>query len=450
MSDWSSVGYASDPIPGDPASVQNYANYYMRVAAAIADTAVNLRSSVASADVESQAITEFKELALDVANNVSEIDDRYTVVASALTTYAIELDRLRGEAAAVALDASDAVGDIDTANWRIHQYTEQINDPTTPPANVPYLQSHLQDAQQDLANANYRVLHATNKVADLITERAAAADKAAQAIQDCIKGSELNDTAWDRLVHLVEQIRDASLDFLEALVDVLDALLPILDVLSTILTIVAIILVFTGVGAAVAAALFTIARVMSIVSIALKAVKLGAETALAVAGRRTWADVAFTAVDLGVSILTLGKAKATPPVKQDLLIDYLGKDRLADGAVDLVGYVTDAIDGDLELTPGDFLLDMALTGGEQGFVDAAVTTVSDPGAAVDAVQGFAGDLGNLFGASTEWGGLQMEVPGAVGDVMVEAAGDALNGAAGLVEHWSQFQLVGAMPGGGGV
>lgn len=367
--DWSAVGYASHPIPGDPAKVLDYAVYYERVAEAIQDTATNLRATVDATQTESEAIAAFRDLATKVAESVSEIDGRYTAVASAMRTYEAELDRTRSQALAQLSVAGEALEDRQNAITREYRYRDQLEDPNTPPANIPYIQHKLNVAESDQTDATVRIQSAKDAIERLIDERATAANAAANAIRNVIDGSDLNDSWWDKVADFAATVWNLYLDALEVLMDVLDVLLPILDILSLILTIVAIVLILTGVGAAIGAALLTVARVINLISLALKAVKFMATALLVVGGRRSLADLALAGIDLALSAFTFGKggsivktaADATKAAAKEAIVDYLVTERLEEFVADELEIIVEMIDTGEPPSIGEIARDLLLT-----------------------------------------------------------------------------------------
>ncbi len=427
MTDWSALGYPADPIPGDADAVLAHATHYSDIARTIAETAASLRRSVDAADAESVAVAEFSELALRVSISVDEVDERYAFVSEALATYASALGMVRSAAAAQADLAAAALAQAEAATRRIEHYEHQISDPTTPPANSAYLESRIVAVSQDRLHADHTVAVAMHRVAELIAQRAAAADDAARSIEAFVEASALNDTAWDRVAAFAEDVHEWVLSAVESLMEVLDAVLPVIDMLATLLTIIAIILVLTGVGGAVAAALFAIARVLVIVSIALKAITLLFDVVLAANGRRSVSQVAVRGLDLGVSIATLGRGGE--PTKAAALVDYLVVRRSADAIVDRVQYVADAIDGDSELTLGQVLYDAALTSAEQDLLVAASDPSLTLGAEADAVL----LLGDTASGAVHGAALVAASPIAAGGAVVPGvAGEALSTAADAV------------------
>lgn len=373
MSHWSVVGYGSHPIPGDPSAVRSHAAYYGRVAEAISDTASNLRSTVTSTDVESQAIAEFKELALEVASSVNEIDERYDVVSRALTTYAVTLEETRSEAAAAVATAHDAEGDRQNAAWRESQLRAQIMDPSTPPANLPALQQALDYAEYEQAYASQRISSAAQTIQDLVARRAAAAEVAATTIRECISGAALNDSWWDKVVDVVNAINEVFLDAVEWFLEALEAILPILDVLLFIATIVAWVLILTGVGAAVGAIILLVAGA---IAVALSAIKFQATLILAVGGRRSWVDVGFAALELGITtaLFVVGQGGGAATVKSlgEVAYDFLVKDRVEEFVTsDLVEYTEDFVNGEGLPSLAEVAYDAVLLEPEQTMLEAA-------------------------------------------------------------------------------
>ena len=396
--DWSTLGYASHPIPGDPGQVDVMSRYYAGVATAINETAANLRQITQTSDVESEAVAAFKELALSVSNSVNEIDARYTVVSGALLTYGNELSRVRASAWQELVAAEQHRTERSAARRRVSILEDQIQDPSTPPANMAYLQSQLYRKQNEVYQADAAISAAISRVQELVEQRATAARNAASLIEDECRGSDLNDSWTDKLADFASELWNGVLDLLEDLVDLIDSILPILDVLAVLVAVVMIVLICTGVGVLVIA---IIAVVVAATTLLLNVIKLNAQVVLAANGRVSWAEVAKTAVDvviaavgvalsvLGVptggasSLVTTGARAVESRVGSEVgeeLFEYLVRDRLIDFAGDGAEYVIDGIDTGEAPEFGQVAIDLFTTPGEYLIFDGVrnLVTADDP------------------------------------------------------------------------
>ena len=89
--DWSSLGYSSDPIPGDHSRVDLIGRQYVGTADSILRAAENLRTALAPNFGESESVDAIREVAGDVADRVSRAEDRYRKVGDAMVVYAAAL-----------------------------------------------------------------------------------------------------------------------------------------------------------------------------------------------------------------------------------------------------------------------------------------------------------------------------------------------------------------------
>lgn len=395
--DWSTLGYASHPIPGDPSQVAVMASYYSGVATAINETAANLRRITQTSEVESEAVSAFKELALSVSSSVNEIDQRYEVVSGALQTYGNELSRVRESAWQELAAAEQHRIERSNARRRIIHLEDQIQDPSTPPANVPYLQSQLHRKQNEVYQADAAIAAAISRVQELVAQRATAARNAASLIEDECNGASLNDTFWDKAADFASDLWNGVLDLLEDLVDLIDKILPILDILAVIIAVVMIVLICLGVGVVILA---IAALVVAATTLLLNEIKLGAQVVLAANGRVSWAEVAKTAVDVVIAavgvvlsavglptggvakLATSGAAAVESTVGKEVteaLLDYVVRDRLIDFAGDEAEYIIDMLDTGEAPDFGQVAQDLFTTGGEVGIVDGIHDLLTDDG-----------------------------------------------------------------------
>jgi len=225
-----------DAIPGNPVVVADHAARYLATANAINDAAVQLIGVANQDDSIGDAFVAMRDLAYEVSKDIGKAESRYRVTATALATYAGELEA----AQTTVRNATDAAGDAqsDVAAWqtKIDDYQDLIDAggpdvaATTQLQNVAKLQ--LSSAQSSMSGA--RTAYDT-ALADLED----AAKRAADLIDDVTHDSPLNDSLLDNVGGVLSAIGDwfASTfgPFLEALVDGIRRLFVVL-VLALVLT----------------------------------------------------------------------------------------------------------------------------------------------------------------------------------------------------------------------
>lgn len=165
--DWSVVGYGSDPVPGDPSLVEELARRYERTADAI-QTAVDGLDKITNntEGQESDAVTELREKAKKAGTDIGKAEQRYRESSTALKAYAPEL------AEAQRISASAHASATDAANAK-------------------------QEGKDEDEGEDPAITTAKGRVATAIGIRNTAADKCAGLIEDVIGADGLEDGFWD-------------------------------------------------------------------------------------------------------------------------------------------------------------------------------------------------------------------------------------------------------------
>lgn len=281
---------AHSPIDGDPDRIERHSGYYRDIAAAIESTARNLASVVSTADTTSTAIDAFVEVAAEVRGSLTEADERYVAIATQLSNYATQLRTLQADAASTMADARNAYEDHDATQWRIETLRDHIA--ATAPTDPGFAGLHVNVRQQEdhLAWIGQVVSGKDAELQALLESWRAVADTIAHAIRDAVDGSPLNDSGWDKFLDLLETVATEILPIIET----------VMDILALVLTIAAFILAVTGVGAPLAAALFTVARVAQLVSKIAKIARVTITVLLVVTGKKPAAALADVAGDMAL------------------------------------------------------------------------------------------------------------------------------------------------------
>ncbi|MEU1971673.1 hypothetical protein ABZ477_08445 [Microbacterium sp. NPDC019599] len=206
--DWSPIDRAHDPVPGDPDRVALTGRMYLGTAEAILRASQNLTTALGEGFGQAQAIDAIREQAEDVARRIVRAEERYRGVGDAMVAYAPVLR----DAQARSLDALDkaiqAQSDRATAECMVDHYRDRVDDPATPPANLPGLQSQLQDWLQRSGSAQLLLAGAEQDLHDAIVDRDMGAESAVEAIRLVEDSGDLNDSAWDDFSQWVGEHKD--------------------------------------------------------------------------------------------------------------------------------------------------------------------------------------------------------------------------------------------------
>lgn len=287
----------ANPVDGDADRIDSYSRYYGDIAAAIQATTDHLASIVSTTDTESDAVDAFVEVALEVRGYLVEIDERYDTLATQLATYASHLRSFQGDASALMAAARHTHSDYDSTAWNIARLRQQIEEADPADPSLGGLRYNL-DRSEDHLRWIEQVVDAKNtELAELLERWRSTADAVASAIDDAVDGSSLNDSGWDKFLDLVETIVTKVLPVIEM----------VLDILALVLTIAAFILAVTGVGAPLAAALFTVARAAQLVSKIVKIARITLTVLLVASGKMAPTALVDIALDMALDKV-LGKA----------------------------------------------------------------------------------------------------------------------------------------------
>jgi RHS repeat-associated protein len=197
-SDWSPLGLAHDPTPGDPVVVREGGRKYAAVADAIARAAVSLRGLEAGAsNVDSvKALLESRDTIVDT---VGKAEGRYRSAGTALGTYATVLDRVQSETASALHAAKAAAGDgadAGSQQAKYHQMAKDAEDAGDAEEQDKYAKKE-KAAQEQASRAAGAVSAQKAVVHQAVADRDKAARTAISSIQDTTSNDGLNDSWWD-------------------------------------------------------------------------------------------------------------------------------------------------------------------------------------------------------------------------------------------------------------
>jgi len=276
----------SRSIDGNPSQIEEHSDYYLLISTKVRETVENLASVGSIVDTVSDAVDAFAETAAEVRTDLQEVDERYDALATQLRSYASALRGLQ--------DREDAIVAQDEDAKRNHSwYSSQYDDAVATAQSMQHDDPGL-DAQMDLVRqysalveqASDEIWAGTQKIDALRDEWREVADRHADAIQEVIRSSDLNDSWWDVLVDFVQ--------------NTLPKIEMWLDILAIVLTVVAFLAILTGVGAALAPALFAIARGIQLLSKIIKVAKIALTVAFVATGKMPPTALVDIAVDMAL------------------------------------------------------------------------------------------------------------------------------------------------------
>jgi hypothetical protein len=279
--DWSPVGLAHDPVPGDPETVRAGGKSYLDVAEAIDRTAAKM-AALDSDGAVSQALDALVEQKKNVVDDVRKAHGRYQQTGQALVTYASALEQAQSDADAALARARTAAGDHDDAERSRRHYLSLSDDATDATEKVQYRNlatQHEGNAQQ----ASSQVTAAQNDVQAASGDRDRAAETAKDDIQDFISHDGLKDGWWDNWGSKV----------VSAITDVAGWVSTIAGVLALAVCWIPV------VGQAAAAVLLTVSAVAA-------AVEAIGNIVLAATGDRSWTDAIIAVAGAALACVGLG------------------------------------------------------------------------------------------------------------------------------------------------
>ncbi|WP_336644510.1 hypothetical protein [Microbacterium sp. USHLN186] len=303
--DWSPLGRADDPIPGDPDAVDAGGRSYITVADAIASAARALRSMETDGD-ESQATDELIRNASEVADDISRAEERYRETGLALIGYAPHLHQAQHDSLIALERAREARADAEAANADRLRFLRLADGAEDAEAD-----DHRRDAGRAAAaadDADASLAAAYRLLEDAVAHRDAAGDAAAERIEDIVGGDDLNDSWWD----------DWGKDLLTAITDIAGWVSTIAGVLALCVSWIPV------VGQLLGGALLIVAGVAGVIN------ALG-NIVLASTGDRSWgeaiisiAGAALSVIGLGAVARSLGKVAAVARINRAARLQPLG------------------------------------------------------------------------------------------------------------------------------
>ena len=198
-SDWSAVGYASDPVPGDPVVVRQGALDYQRMADSIASCAQALRSLDAGGSRGSQAVAALLETRDDLLDKVGVAEGRYREAGGTLEEYAGALDRAQSDSLNALAAAKSAQADAMEARTRAERMRASAEEYPADGDGGDDRARYMRlagAADADEAAAQGRVAAQKEIIDRAVSERDIAAERAIEIINGAC-GDGLADSWWD-------------------------------------------------------------------------------------------------------------------------------------------------------------------------------------------------------------------------------------------------------------
>lgn len=182
--DWSVVGYGSDPVPGDPYLVDELARRYTNTADAIRTAVNGLERITDNTDgQESEAVTALRAKAREAGTDIGKAEERYRESGAALRAYAPELEEAQRISASAHASATEA-------------------------ANAPKPEGADGKPAEESDEEDPAITSAKGRVAEAIGIRDTAAERCAGLIDDVIGTDGLKDGFWDNFGGFLKALGD--------------------------------------------------------------------------------------------------------------------------------------------------------------------------------------------------------------------------------------------------
>ncbi|PKQ26714.1 MAG: hypothetical protein CVT64_03150 [Actinobacteria bacterium HGW-Actinobacteria-4] len=366
----------SSPIDGSPAELRSHSGYYNSVTNSVRRTIDSLQQVTNGIQTQSEAVAAFAEIASEVQSDLKLVEIRYETFVEQLSVYATELQRLQEEATAIRSVAHSAEDDYNTYTWRASDVAQEAQYLDYQDPAWAEKQRLIQSLRAQADDAEAVIARKQRDLENLMDEWREIADRCADQIAAALEASELNDGWWETFTHWVEHT--------------LPSIEMWLDILAVVLTVLAILAVLTGVGAALAPALFMIARGIQMLSKAIKVMKILTTVTQVARGEKPPSALVALAVDAAIDKVA-GK-----------LIDGLG-DKAMGGLIDkygvaLVEYAKEHGNATLELNAKELVNNGFSGWAESMFADAVMPGVGDGGFG-DRINNGIGNVGSFFDAT---------------------------------------------------
>ena len=284
------MSHTLEPLAGDPQQLRQMVQRYHELSRRLLDARTALRAVANENVFISDAITEVRAAATEVADDTLNVYLRYKGATDALSEYATALSNAQAAADGARNRFAQASGDAAEAA-RLRDYYEELAR-TPGPEQQDFLRQFIyyKDAFEIAIGQEAAARSAYDQA---VTDRDTAAEKAAGRIDFAMKLSGLNDTIIDDITGFIEGIYKWAQEYLTP---VLEAIRAIAEALADALSIIGLVLlIFPGLNH-IGAALLGVATFLSVVALAATAL-------LFVLGKESLANVMKSALSFAVKKL---------------------------------------------------------------------------------------------------------------------------------------------------
>lgn len=229
--DWGYIGYSEDPVSGSPDVIEQGGNFYRQLSNNLEQGAVHVGLMVNSTDaIVFETMSKVRANAEQMHVAMTDLDHRFAGVAGAMERYGPVLRDAQRQ-------ARSAAGAAIAAKRRYEQHDEEYRAHRAAMFNFDAerrAQSWaLANSAASRANAaNRELAEAHARIAAAVQARDTAADEAASAIDQAIKGSRFNDSWNDRVGEVVETLKVVAEGVGKWIWDNIDKISFFLDVVS--------------------------------------------------------------------------------------------------------------------------------------------------------------------------------------------------------------------------
>lgn len=250
------------PLEGDPQQLRQMVQRYQELSRRLLDARVALRNVANENVFISDAISEVRTAATEVAEDTFNVYLRYKGATDALSQYATALASAQVSAEGARNRFAQAQGDAIEAA-RLRDYYEELAR-TPGPEQQDFLRQfiHYQDAYEIAIGQESAARSAYDQAA---TDRDIAAEEAASRLDSSMKLSGLNDTIADDIAGFFEGVYKWAQEYLTP---VLEAIRTIAEALADALSMIGLLLLFIPGLNQFGAALLGLASLLSIVALA--------------------------------------------------------------------------------------------------------------------------------------------------------------------------------------
>ncbi|HEY0249378.1 MAG TPA: hypothetical protein VGC45_14075 [Gryllotalpicola sp.] len=278
---WQAVGYAGDPVPGDPDVVAVGGRDYLDVADAIRGAKSRLDTIDLDGQI-SQAVDALMDAKGKVADDIGKAEARYRAAGQALVAYAPVLSGAQQDSATALYRAHAAVQASDTASADHQRYLSLAQSETDPASALRYT-NLAQQAEGDATDASGTLSAAKQQIDAAASTRDRAAESAISQIREITDHDGLKDSWWDNW----------GKSLLEKITDIAGIVASIAGMLALVVAWIPV------VGQALAAALLVITAAAALVD------AIG-NTILAATGDRSWTTAIISIVGAALACIGLG------------------------------------------------------------------------------------------------------------------------------------------------